>query len=455
MNEEQRRLRTFYSIVATQTLSIIGSQLSGLAIGFYVFADTGQATPLLLVSLFSMLPNIITANIGGLLADRWDRRKLMLFSDAGQAVCTLLLLVSFSSGAFQLWHLYVLTFVSRLLGSFQGPAFTASVTMLVPDSQRDRANSIMQMADPAAGIIAPVIAGVLYAAVGVIGTIFIDFATFLVAVSVFMMIRIPQPPKSEDGERASGSLWRSLTAGAAFLWARKPLFLLAMEASLINFCIGGSMGMAMAYLLARTGSEPTAGLLFGVSSAGMLIGGIIIGIWGGTRPRIHTIMGSLIFSGVFLALFGLSQSPLALGVSMVAMAFPLPWVNALILSILQTKVPADMQGRVFAVMAQLAMFLQPIAYVLYGHLADNVLEPAVGTPSWDALAPLVGSGQGAGMAVIYVGAGIVMAATALLVYALPMIRHMEATLPDYTPTTEPAADAEPELAVATGSTSAA
>src|SRR5688500_20396837 len=99
MTSTQHHLRTFYTIVATQTMSIIGSQLSGLAIGYYVFAQTGQATPLLLVSLFGMLPSIFAANVGGMLADRWDRRKLMLLSDAGQALCTLLLLVSFASGS--------------------------------------------------------------------------------------------------------------------------------------------------------------------------------------------------------------------------------------------------------------------------------------------------------------------------------------------------------------------
>jgi MFS transporter, DHA3 family, macrolide efflux protein len=441
MSSTQKNIRTFYTIVATQTMSIIGSQLSGLAIGYYVFAQTGQATPLLLVSLFGMLPSIFAANVGGMLADRWDRRKLMLFSDAGQAVCTLLLLFSFASGSFQLWHLYTLTFISRLLSTIQGPAFTASITMLVPEDKRDRANALTQLSDPAAGIIAPVISGIIYAALGVVGTIFIDLATFLLSAAVFVFVTIPQPAQTEIGRRASASVWTSLTSGLRFLWARKPLFVLLLQASLVNFCIAGSMGMGMAYLLSRTGSEATAGLLLGLSSAGMLAGGIIFSVWGGTRPRIHTILPSLIFSGVCLMLFGFSQSPVILGLAMVGMMFPLSWVNAPMMSILQAKTPPDMQGRVFAVLMQVALFLTPIAYLLYGYLADNVLEPAVGTPSWDALAPFVGNNHGSGMAVIYVTAGIVMAVSSALIYLLPMIRNMEANLPDYVATPIEDADA--------------
>lgn len=111
-----RNMRTFYLIVATQTFSIIGSRLSGLAVGFYIFAQTGQATPLLLISLFSMLPNIFAANIGGMLADRWDRRKLMLAADLGSAACTLLLLISFATNSFQYWHLYAVVFISQAVG---------------------------------------------------------------------------------------------------------------------------------------------------------------------------------------------------------------------------------------------------------------------------------------------------------------------------------------------------
>lgn len=209
------------------------------------------------------------------------------------------------------------------------------------------------------------------------------------------------------------------------------MLVLVMQFALVNFCIGGAMGLEMAYTVSRTGSEQATGLILGVSSVGGLIGGIIMSVWGGTRPRIHTIMPALIMGGTFLALFGLAQSTLWLSVTVFLMMFPIAFVNAPVISILQNKTPPELQGRVFAVLSQISIVLMPIAYLLFGYLADNVLEPAVGTADWARYAPLFGSGQGSGMAVIFFACGVLMTVSSVLAYMLPMVRKMEATLPDY------------------------
>ena len=452
MDTSRKNLRTFYAIVTTQTLSMPGSRLSGLAVGFEVYRNTGEATPLLLVSLFTMLPNIFAASIGGMLADRWDRRKLMLVSDAGQALCSLLLLISFASGGFQLWHLYVMVVLSQVLSAMQGPAFAASITMLVPEEQRDRANAITQLSRPSAGIIAPVLSGIAYSTVGVVGTIAIDLGTFLIAAAVFSVLDIPMPAKSEAQSNSGEGLLRSLAGGFRFLWLFKSMLVLILQFALVNFCIGGSMGMAMAYTVSRTGSEAESGLILGISSAGALAGGLIMSVWGGTRPRIHMIMIGLICGGLALSVFGLAQTTVALSAAIFMVMLPLPFVNAPVLSILQAKTPPDMQGRVFAVIDQISLALMPPAYLLYGYLADHVLEPAVGTPAWDVFAPIVGNSRGAGMAMIYVVAGLVMAVSSAAVYTLPLLRRMESTLPDYAviPAAAPDLDMLPETAAAFG-----
>ena len=168
-------MRTFYTLVLTQTLSLIGSRISGLAIGIHIFTETGSATPLALVAFFGIVPLILAASVSGVLADRWDRRAVMILSDAGQALGTVLLLISFAGGGFELWHLYLVTFIQAIFGVFQGPAFSASVTMLVPEAQRERANAIQQMTGPTAGIVAPALAGVIYALGGVVGAILVVF----------------------------------------------------------------------------------------------------------------------------------------------------------------------------------------------------------------------------------------------------------------------------------------
>jgi MFS family permease len=430
--EARRNLRTFYWIIATQTVSLIGSRLTSLAMGFVIFAETGEATPLALVGFFSILPTLFGAAISGVLADRWDRRKVMIIADAGAAVGTVLLLVLVATGAFEVWHLYVVALLQSFFGVFQGPAFQASVTMLIPDNQRDRANTLMQLTGPAAGIIAPIIAGLTYTAVGIVGTIIIDLLSFVVAVVTVFLVRIPKPIETAEGRAASqGGLIKNAFSGFAYLWSRKPLFGLVGLFGLVNACIGGAMSMGMAYLLSRTGSEASAGLVLTLGSAGMFAGGIIYGVWGGTRQRIHTIMPSLIFAGLMLAVFGMAQGTVVLAVTHFLTLFTLPWVNSPAMSILQAKVAPDMQGRVFAAVQMVAMGLMPISYLIYAPLADNVLEPLVGTPGWAAFAPLLGDEKGAGMGLIFFIAGLVMAGICAVAYTLPSFRHMERNLPDY------------------------
>ena len=174
----KKHLRTFYILTITQVFSIIGSAMTTVAIGIRVFNDTGNSTPLLLASFFSALPLMIASSFAGVLVDRWNRRFILIATDFGQAISTALLLLSFLSGNFQLWHLYALSMLSGAFGMLQKPAMDASVTMLVPDNHRDRANTIRLITGPAAGVLAPVITGLVYSFIGVTGVMVVDLAYF-------------------------------------------------------------------------------------------------------------------------------------------------------------------------------------------------------------------------------------------------------------------------------------
>ena len=146
----------------------------------------------------------------------------------------------------------------------------------------------------------------------------------------------------------------------------------------------------------------------GISSLGAIAGGIIIGIWGGTKPRIHTIMPGIIISAFFLALVGVSQTAILLGVTLFLMDLPAPMINAIAMSLMQAKVAPDIQGRVFAALGQMATLLIPVAYLVVGPLADTVFEPAVGKAGLGIVAPLVGNTTGSGMGLMMVIAGGVL-----------------------------------------------
>ncbi|MFN8372081.1 MAG: MFS transporter [Anaerolineae bacterium] len=443
MNKAQN-LRTFYLIIITQVVSLIGSRMTSFALGIWIFNETGNVTPLALVALFSTIPMLLASGFAGVLADRFDRRYIMALADAGQALGTVILLISFLSGGFQLWHLYLVAFIQNIFAVFQHPAFMASVTMLIPDQHRERANAIMQLTGPTAGLVAPAVAGALYGFVGVTGVITIDLISFFVAIGTMLAVRIPRPPQTAEGRKAQGSMLKEMSIGFRYLWQHKALLVLMLFAALLNFLLNGMGTMNTAYILSITDhNEALLGILMSVMDAGAIVGAIVIGAWGGTRPRIHTIMPALIVVGAATIIYGVARSPILMGAMAFSMMFMIPFANVSLISMMQQKIAPDLQGRVFAVFNQIAMLMTPLAFLLVGPLADSVFEPAVGQAGWERVAPLVGSSVGSGMGLMILIAGVGVLIASVVTYAMPFIRNMEANLPDYV--AEPAPESEPEI----------
>ncbi|QPC82626.1 MFS transporter [Phototrophicus methaneseepsis] len=429
-----KNIATFYTLTITQILSLIGSSMTSLAFGIWLFTETGDSTPVLLASFFVMLPQALIGSFGGVIADRWPRRMVMFLSDTGQAAGTIFLLISFLSGSFQLWHLYAVAFIQGLLGMLQRPAMDASITLMVPDAHRDRANTLRQMSGPIAGIIAPVLTGFFYAIVGIVGIIFIDLATFMIAIVALWYVHIPEPPEhvsSGASQKAKPTFLQDAKVAFEFLWQTRVLLWLMVYAAALNFFLAGCINLATPYIMTLTGSEELLGILLGIMNLGMVAGGIVMFIWGGTRPRIHGIMGGLLFRAFWLMVYGIARTPFTLGLALFFLLSTNALVDGSVMSMMQLKVPPHLQGRVFALMFQMMFIATPLSLLVTGFAVDTIFEPAVGTPMWGFVAPLVGSEAGAGMGLFILLNGLCIFVLTLFVYLLPQIRHSEATIPDY------------------------
>jgi len=424
-------LVTYGVILATSTLSILGSRISGLAVSIAVFRQTGHATPLAIVSFIYVVAQVATMGFTGALADRFDRRTLMLLANVGYAVCSALLLAAFVSGAFQLWQLYVLSLANALFSALEAPAYQASIAMLVPDRLRDRANAIQQLTGPTAGILAPAAAGLLYAAFRVSGAILVDLGTFAVAILVLLIICIPMPAKTEASAAPEGGLWRQSFDGFRYLAQRPVLFGFVLSATAVNFVVNGVTVLDTPYVLDRVSSVATFGVIMAVMNAGAVVGALVMSVWGGTRPRVNTTAGGLMLSGLFLALAGAAHTAPLLSLCFGLFMFAMQPVNAAATSILQAKIAPEVQGRAFAAINQMAMLLTPIALLAAGPLADRVFEPAVHTAGWRNVAWLVGGGVGSGIGLMIVIAGAATTLIAAVFYAIPSLRRIETILPDH------------------------
>lgn len=425
MMETIRALRTFLIVWIGQIVSTVGSSLTGFVLGVWVYQQTGSATQFALIALCATVPAILLAPIAGALVDRHDRRAVMILADFGAAASTVVLALLYSAGALQVWHIWAATGFSAVCGAFQGPAYSASLAMLVPPQHRARANGLMQTGQ-ALAIIAPVVAAGLVAAVGVMGVIAIDLGTFAFAVAMLFIVRIPRPEASAAGMAARGSLRREAAFGWEYLRARSGLFWLTVLFAFFNFVISISAVLVQPLILSFS-SVGSLGWLMMAGGSGMLAGSLIMGAWGGPKRRINGVLGFVALGGAAMFMHGLAPSPWLIAVMAPAFLFTIPFVGGSFTAILQGRVPPDVQGRVFATVRMLGSIATPAAYLLAGPLADRVFEPAMapGGALAGVLGPLIGTGDGRGIAVMFMLSGLVLSATAALAWGNPAIRSVE------------------------------
>ena len=162
---------SFLWIWAGQVVSIFGSSLSGFALGVWLYQVTGSASNFALVALCTVLPQLLVSPLAGTLVDRYPRRWMMALGDSGAAVCTLVMAVLFFRGPLgvQPWQIFLVTALSATFGALQSPAYLALVPGMVPETQLGRANGLIQLGQALAEVLAPALAGLLVAVIGVPG----------------------------------------------------------------------------------------------------------------------------------------------------------------------------------------------------------------------------------------------------------------------------------------------
>jgi DHA3 family macrolide efflux protein-like MFS transporter len=418
-----------------QLVSVAGSGMTRFALTLWVYEQTGSATALAVVAIFSFAPAVVLSPIAGVIVDRVSRKKVMIASDFAAGLSTVALLILYSTGHLQIWHLWVAGFFASAFESFQFPAYSAAITTMIEKKHFTRANSMLSMVDSASIIIAPAAAGALYYTLGINGIMLIDIATFVFAIGMLLLVVIPNPVQTAVGRASRGSLLKETAFGFRYIYSKPSLLGLLLIFFAINLTFGLAMILLAPMILARTGNNAivlgTAEMIFGI---GGVVGGLVVAAWGGFKKRIHGVLLGMIFGSLFgLIVIGLGQSLLLWAVGAFLLMFFMPLVNGSSQAIWQAKVQPDIQGKVFATRRLIAQISAPAAMILGGRLADVVFEPAMapGGALAPVFGPLVGTGPGAGMGLLFVFAGILTAMIAVVGYLVPVVRQVESRLPDF------------------------
>lgn len=440
MATNRKGFKTFFIIWIGQLISLTGSGLTGFALGVWVFQNTHSVTQFALIGVFTSIPGIIMSPIAGALVDRWDRRTAMILSDAGAGVCTLITAVLLYAGILEVWHIYILMAVSSAFSSFQWPAYSASITMLVPKEQLGRASGLVQVAEAVAQIIAPVLAGMLVGVIGIEGVITIDVATMTFAVITLLFIRIPKPTVTKEGTESRGSIWREAAFGWKYITARKGLLGLLVMFAAINFT-GGMVGILFTPLVLTYYTPAVYGSISSIGGIGFLLGSLLMSVWGGTRRKVIGIYAFEFVTGIGMFLTGFQPGFILYAITIFIVFFNMPLSTGSSQALWQRKVAPDLQGRVFSVRRMIAWSLIPVSNLVAGPLADHMFEPWMQENG--ALSGIFGTwlgvGDGRGIGLMMVVMGVITMAVVVIGLFYKPLRRVDIDLPDATPDPVPAA----------------
>ena len=426
-----------FSIVwVGQIISLLGTSMTGFAVTIWAYQKTNSATALAMLGFFFVAPMLIASPFAGAIVDRSNRKMMMMVSDLASGITTIVILILYTTGHLQIWHLFITNAIQGVFQSFQWPAYSAAITTMIPKKHYGRANGMLSLADTASNIFAPILAGALLGFIGLSGILIIDIATFMFAIGALLLVFIPQPKITEEGRQAQGNLLKEAFFGFQYILKRPPLLALQIVFLTGNFFVGIPGAVQAAMILANTGSNAKS--LAIVSSAGAVggvVGGVFMSAWGGPKRRVHGVLfGWFISSLLGLVLMGLGRmTPIWMVAAFFGMFF-VPIINGSNQAIWQAKVPPDLQGKVFSIRRLIAWFVTPLAMLIAGPLSDKILEPAMQDPQ-SALAQatgwFMGTGPGRGMALLFVIGGLLAALVGLCGYMFRVLRDADALLPDF------------------------
>ncbi|MBU7006059.1 MFS transporter [Phosphitispora fastidiosa] len=419
-----KAMKKFTILVAGQMISSIGSGLTDFGLAIYVLALTGSVTATAIVSICAFLPSILLAPVGGVLADHYDRRVMMilgeLFSGLGLVIC----LVSIMSANPSLAVICVGVGVSSLFKALMEPAFKATITDLLSEEDYARAGGMVQIANNAKLLISPAIAGLLLQITTVSTLIIIDILTFFTTVITIAAVKKGMVKKHR--EAVGLSFLREMKEGIAAIRGKSGIVAMIVIMTITVFCLGFVQILSKPLILAFAG-ETELGILTTVSAFGMMAGSMVISCRQKAKSYVRMLSLGLFGCGIFFALMGVKENLFLIAAFGFMMFAFMPAVQIGAEVLIRKNLANEVQGRAFGLISFITQMGYIFAYVLSGTLADYVFEPFMRGNSLLAIniGKVIGAGAGRGIALLILMAGMVLAIVGIIVSGLKSVKTLD------------------------------
>jgi DHA3 family macrolide efflux protein-like MFS transporter len=398
----------FFTIWTGQTLSWIGSAVAQFGLVWWITEETDSATVLAVATLLSMLPGVVLGPVVGALIDRWNRRIVMLVADGIIALVSLWLAYLFWADSLMVWHVYTIMMIRAIGMAFHWPANQASISLMVPKEHLPRIAGLNQTIGGVVTIVSPPLGALLLQIMPLYWIMMIDVITAVFSILPLLFILIPQPdslPKKSTTESNIISVWDDMKDGFRYIWNWSGLFWLLIIAMLINFFVNPAMSL-IPFLVTRhfQGDAIELGWLNASWGVGLLIGGLVLGVWGGFRKRSYTMLMGIV--GMGIGILTVAVAPANMLLLAIAGFFLGSVMNAITngsaFALLQTVVEPALQGRVFTVVMSMAGAMSPLAMAIGGPVADRF-----------------------GVRTLYFAAGIALLILSLIGWMSPAVLNLE------------------------------
>ncbi len=372
MADTPRWQARFFSIWGAQALSMFGTSLVQFALVWWLTQATGSATALALATLAALLPGVLLGPLAGALVDRWNRRVVMIAADGLAALGVLALAGLFATGAIQLWHIYAITLLRATAQTFQLPAMQASTSLMVPQEQLTRVAGLNQMLQGLTLIAAPPLGALLLGLAAIQGVLLIDVVTALLGILPLFFFQIPQPAAARRAGPAS--VLAEMRAGLGYIYAWPGLLIILVMAAAINLLVAPAMSLQPILVTSHFGGDAVS--LATIQSAfgiGIIVGGALLGVWGGFRRRIYTSLLGIGVLGLGLLALGLMPAGAFWGgvAAMGLIGAMVVFANGPLMAVMQATVAPEMQGRVFTLVGSASGAMAPLGLLLAGPAADR------------------------------------------------------------------------------------
>lgn len=403
-------MKKFLMIWIGELISSIGSGMTAFALSIYVYERTGSVSYVSLVTLLAYLPTILLSPLGGVLADRYDRRLLMMIGDLFSGMGLMYILWQIQIGTKSMMPIFIGVTFNAVFVALLEPSFRATITDLLTEEEYAKASGMVQMAGNAKYLISPALAGILLAEADIRLILLLDISTFFVTVTMVALVR---KTIQKLVKKQTVGLGREMKQGLDVITGNKGTTSLVIIMAFVCFFIGFVQTLMGPMVLAVSDAK-TVGIMESVCAVGMLVGSVWIGIVGIKKNYAKVLCVAGICCGIFMALAGVSTNLIFTGTAVFLFFLSLPFMNTCADVLVRVSIPNELQGRAWGMISLLTQAGTVIAYASCGVLSDYLFEPMLSENGILAgsIGRLIGTGEGRGIGFLLILSGIGMAATA-------------------------------------------